>query len=231
AAPRDAEAAYNLGTVQLRLKDHSGAIESLERAVALNPNLIKAHANLAQAYQRVGRSDDAARESERVASLTAQLRRRGRAMIGVQSAREQFQSGRTAEAVATLRKVIEESPDFPDAQFELGRMIRDTDPNAAIGAFRRVLDLDPERAEAHYEIGITLEDAGHRTEALPEYQIAVEMAPCNLDARRALAKAAASAGQWSLAATQYRAVLALEPHDDAARQQFAFAVARQKAAP
>src|SRR5206468_6853235 len=81
AAPDDAEAANNLGAVQLKLRDISGAVGTLERAIQINPSLIKAHAGLAQAYERAGRSADAHRESERVASLTAEQRSRGRAMI------------------------------------------------------------------------------------------------------------------------------------------------------
>jgi tetratricopeptide (TPR) repeat protein len=215
------------------LKNYGGAIESFQRAIEINPNLIKAHANLAQAYQRSGREVDAQHESERVASLTAQLRNRGRAMVEVQSALEQIKAGRTAEALSGLRRAIDLNPDFPDAHLELGRLIRGSrgDPHDAIAEFRRVLSVDPECAEAHYEIGVTLEQAGRKSEALPEYQIAVEMAPCNLDAKKALAKAALDARQWALAASQFRSVIALEPDNSDARRQFEFAVAQQKTAP
>lgn len=232
-APTDAEAANNLGAVQLRVKDYSGAIETLERAVALNQSLIKAHASLAQAYQHAGRTADAQHESERVASLTAQQRSRGRAMIDVQSAGEQFKAGRNADALATLRDAIEASPDFADAYLELGRVTRDSggDANAAVTAFRRVLSLDPERAGAHYEIGLTLERARRKADALAEYQIAVEMAPCTVEARKAIGRAAIDAGQWSAAVAQFRAVLAFEPRDSEAKRLFTIAVEKEKAAP
>jgi tetratricopeptide (TPR) repeat protein len=211
------------------LKDYEGAIDALKRAVDLNPNLIKAHAGLAQAYQRTHKVADAGRESDRVAVLTAQQRDRGRAMIDVQSAVQQLKSGRTADALSTLQSAIEASPDFPDTYLELGRAIRESkgDTNAAIAAFRRVLNLDPERAEAHYEIGLTLEGAGRKAEALPEYRIAVEMAPCNAEARRALGQASSEAGQWSIAEAQYRAVIALLPQDERATRQFELAVSKQ----
>jgi protein O-GlcNAc transferase len=176
--PNDAEAANNLGTVQLRLKDVRGAVETLEHAIQLNPKLIKAHASLAQAYQRAGRAAEAQRESERVAALTAEQRNRGRAMVLLESAKQQ----QTTQALSTLHQAIEASPNFADAHFQLGRLIRDSrgNPDDAIASFRRALDLDPERAEAHYEIAVTLERSGRKTEALREYGIALEMAPCHV---------------------------------------------------
>jgi hypothetical protein len=52
------------------------------------------------------------------------------------------------------------------------------------------------------------------------------MAPCNLDARSALGRAAIDAGQWSIATAQYRAVIALQPHDEQAKRQFEVAIAK-----
>src|SRR5947209_8744509 len=223
AAPSDAETANNLGAVLLRLKNVPGAIQALERAVQLNPSLIKAHASLAQAYQRAGRGADAQRESERMADLTAQQRNRGRAMVLVESAQQQFKAGRAADAIATLRQAIEASPNFADAHFQLGRLIRESggNPEAAIASFRRTLNLDPGREEAHYEIGVTLERAGRKADALREYEVAVEMAPCQVEAKAALGRLALQAGQWSTAAAQLRGVLALQqPQNVEARKAF-----------
>ncbi|HEY7306444.1 MAG TPA: tetratricopeptide repeat protein [Bryobacteraceae bacterium] len=229
-AANDAEAANNLGTAQLRLKNVNGAVESLEKAIHINPNLIKAHATLAQAYQRAGRAAEAQRESERVASLTAEQRNLGRAMVLVDSAVQQFSAGHAREAISTLQQAISASPGFPDAHFQLGRIVRESggDPNEAIACFRRVLNLDPERADAHYEIGVTLELAGRKAEALPEYRIAVEMAPCHADARTALARAALEAGEWPDAQKEFRAVIALAPQNAGARKGYDQAVARQQ---
>jgi tetratricopeptide (TPR) repeat protein len=228
-APKDAEAANNLGAVLLRLKNIRGAIETLEQAVQLNPRLIKAHASLAQAYQRAGRSADAQRESERLAALTAEQRNRGRAMVLVESAEQQFEAGRTAEAVSTLRKAIEVSSGFADAHFQLGRLIRESrgDPDEAIASFQRALSLDPERAEAHYEIGVTLERAGRKTSALDEYRIAVEMAPCHVEAREALGRAELNAGHGSAAAAQFRGVLAFQPKNADAKNGFDRAISSE----
>jgi tetratricopeptide (TPR) repeat protein len=228
-APKDAEAANNLGAVQLRLKDVQGAIEALERAIQLNPNLIKAHASLAQAYQRAGRTADAQHESERLATLTAEQRSRGRAMVLVESAEQQSKAGQTAQALSTLHQAIEANPGFADAHFQLGRLIRDSggSPDDAIASFRRVLDLDPERAEAHYEIGFTLERTGRKADALGEYGIAVEMAPCQVQAKEALGRTALETRQWSTAATQFRGVLAFQPKNANAKNGFERAVASE----
>jgi tetratricopeptide (TPR) repeat protein len=228
-APNDVEAANNLGAVQLRLTDIPGAIKTLEGAVQLNPSLIKAHASLAQAYQRAGRSADARREGERLAALTTEQRNRGRAMVLVESAKQQANAGQITEAIATLHKAIETSPNFADAHFQLGRLIRDSggNPSDAIASFRHALRLDPERAEAHYEIGVILERNGRKADALTEYRIAVEMAPCHIQAKEALGRAALEARQWSTASAQFRGVLALQPRNTAAKSGFDRAVSSE----
>ena len=172
----------------------------------------------------------AGHESERVASLTAEQRSLGRAMVLVDSAVQQFGAGRAAEAISTLHQAIKESPGFPDAHFQLGRILRESrnDPNEAVAAFRRVLSLDPERADAHYQIGVTLERAGRQADAIAEYRIAVEMAPCHADARNALARAALAAGDWSSAQQQFRAVIALSPQNADARRSYDRAITKHQ---
>ena len=51
-----------LGKIRLREGSLKAAAESLERAVRYRPDLTQAHLHLAQAYQKLGRAADAARE-------------------------------------------------------------------------------------------------------------------------------------------------------------------------
>lgn len=228
-APEDAEAANNLGMVELRRKDTLAAIQALERAVRANPQLIKAHFNLAQAYQRAGRSADARRESDRGAELTAEQRSRGRAMVLVQAAEQALRAREFATGLARLREAVAVDPAFPTAHLRLAGALRESggDPDEAMEALRRVLRLDPECAEAHYEMGLTLERAGREAAALEEFRIAVDMAPCRVEFMQALGRQALKAGQWAVAAAQFRGVLAWRPHDNDARLAFERALAQQ----
>jgi tetratricopeptide (TPR) repeat protein len=228
-APEDAEAANNLGMVELRRKDTAAAIEALEQAVRWNPQLIKAHFNLAQAYQRASRVADARRESGRGAELTAEQRNRGRAMVLVEAAEQARKAGELATSIARLREAVAADPAFPAAHLRLGSALRESggDADQTLAELRRVLQLDPECAEAHYQIGLTLERARREAAALDEFRIAVDMAPCRVEFMQALGRAALQAGQWAEAAAQFRGVLSWRPHDDDSRMAFERAVAQR----
>jgi tetratricopeptide (TPR) repeat protein len=222
-APNDAEAANNLGLVLLRLRDIAGAILSLETAVRVNPKLIKAHFNLAQAYQRAGRGGEAKSETQRAAALTEEQRSLGRAMVLVQAARQQLQSGDSGKALSSLRQAVAESAGLADAHLELGRAILQTggDPAEAIRQFKLAWNLDPELAEPHYQIGLAMLKTGDKAEALNELNAAASMAPCRIEVMRALGRAALEAGDRTTALRQFRRVLAWDPEDADAREQLA----------
>lgn len=61
--PNDCFAQSKLGECLFEQRKYSAAIRPLERAEQLNPDNSNTHAMLARCYQKVGRDDDAARES------------------------------------------------------------------------------------------------------------------------------------------------------------------------
>lgn len=223
AAPFDAEAANNLGLVLLRLKDLPGAAAALETAVRVNPKLIKAHFNLAQAYQRAGRTAEARAETGLANRLTAEQRSLGRAMVLVQAARQRFQEKDPPAALAALREAVGESPAFAEAHLELGRAILESggDPNEAMRELKLAGNLDPERADVHYYLGLALLQAGDKRRALAELQSAVAMAPCRLEIMRALAGLAVILDDRRTAERQFARILAWDPADSDARAQLA----------
>src|SRR6201999_3921574 len=54
---------YGLGRAQIELGEYAAAIDPLKRAIAIQPSLINAHFQLAKAYRRLKRADDAENES------------------------------------------------------------------------------------------------------------------------------------------------------------------------
>ncbi len=217
--PADSEALNNLGLARLRLKDVNGAIESLESAIQSNPSLIKAHFNLAQAYQRAGCTADAKRETERGASLTAEQRSLGRAMLLVQSARQHSGSGNRTASLSELREAVRTAPGYAEAHYQLALAIIESggDRNEALRELRTVVNLDPERAGAHYQIGLVLLQTGEKVRALDELKAALDMAPCRVEMMRALGRAAFDARQFERAATLFARVVAWDPADKESR--------------
>jgi Flp pilus assembly protein TadD len=60
--PNYAEAHYSLGKVLLQQEDVAGAIENLEAATRLDARKSYSHYQLARAYQRAGRNEEAQKE-------------------------------------------------------------------------------------------------------------------------------------------------------------------------
>lgn len=66
-----AEARYLMGCVLENKRQYKAAAEELEKSIALNPQASAAHLHLAQVYERLGRTEDAARERELHQKLSA----------------------------------------------------------------------------------------------------------------------------------------------------------------
>src|SRR5438067_13191831 len=57
--PDEPEALHLLGVLRHQLGDHARAVELIGRAVALQPNVARYHANLAETYRALGQFDRA----------------------------------------------------------------------------------------------------------------------------------------------------------------------------
>jgi tetratricopeptide (TPR) repeat protein len=84
AAPKSFAAHKVLGQALLETNDVSGAISELEAGIKLAPESPGLHFTLARAYQRAGRTDDAAREREEFTRLDrlARTQRSGAQSVG-----------------------------------------------------------------------------------------------------------------------------------------------------
>ncbi len=215
AAPRDGDTRNTLGTVLLRIGDLSGAIREFEEAVRIDGSLVKAHRNLAQAYQRAGRPEDARASSQRSVVVADRAAKRRQSILMEQQGRQLLEHGDFAAAVAVLREATEASPDFEDAQLRLGSALRQlgSDREAAIEVLGHCLELNPDRAEAHFEMGLALADAEAWKAALEAFEKATSLAPSMVPAQRALGMLALRHGRAEIAVRALIAVLAWNPDD------------------
>jgi tetratricopeptide (TPR) repeat protein len=69
----DAATCYGMGRALVELSEYASALAPLARALALQPSLIQAHFQLAKALRKLGRAQDAARETRLFAALNDRI--------------------------------------------------------------------------------------------------------------------------------------------------------------
>ena len=184
ASPRQAAAAHLLlATCEERAGRPQAAIESLERAAALQPNLVAAHQHLGILYGEHGHAQRAADAFARVVALDP---RNARGFNNLGSALRTL--GRLDLARAAFERAVALQPDYALAIANVALMWRDageiTRAEALLrAALARQSGTPPLRAMIVMLAGL-LRERGALDEAEPLYHRAIAMAP------------AASAGEW-----------------------------------
>jgi putative thioredoxin len=101
-------------------------------------------------------------------------------------------------AAALYRRALEDDPNQPAARLGLGRLLSDSDPEAALGELDRVLPATAERAEAdRIAARLRLERGNGAGDA--ELRARVEREPNDLDARLRLARLLAAREEYEAA--------------------------------
>lgn len=113
-------------------------------------------------------------------------------------------SGRRAEALAEMNKAREIDPGYTGVACESANYFQLRDYERLMEVSRRGIDLDPNEWLEPYFLGVAYEGLGRRSEAIPEYQKAIEMSKGDQDPVAALAHAYAVVGRRTEAETMLR---------------------------
>jgi tetratricopeptide (TPR) repeat protein len=109
-----------------------------------------------------------------------EAQRLGAAKAAVEEAGEKIRAGDLDGAIATLEKVLEESPDDPNALYYLGLSYAGKKMYAeALGPLSRVTELSPRFPDAWFQVGVCHQALGHPDEALAAYDRNLELDPAN----------------------------------------------------
>jgi serine/threonine protein kinase/Flp pilus assembly protein TadD len=134
-------------------EDNDAAIELLERAVALDPQLAAAHAELGRAY------------GIRLSYFTPEDK-----LLDEKSLEE-------------VEKALRLDPDSAEAHLARGALLwtplKHFPHEQAIREFRRAIELNPSLDEAHHQLGLVYLHIGLLEEAMREAQAAVKLNPGN----------------------------------------------------
>lgn len=132
-APADALLLYNLGRAALRMGDAAAAAAAFEQAVHRDPRHLAARMNLARAYQRLGRLEEAEALLREVQPLLE-----------------------TSLELTQLQARVRRDPADADAHYRLGRIfLAQGQQEVARRRFRKALLANPEHADARKALAET----------------------------------------------------------------------------
>jgi tetratricopeptide (TPR) repeat protein len=223
--PDDAQGHHLLGTVLLKQNDLDEAIAEFRRSIELDPSLIEARASLAQALQKAGRKQESLQVSDELRRASESASNLGQAMILVQTAAGYSNKGQYRDSVQTLREAVILSPNFTEAQYQLGVALHESgDDKDSEDSFRDVLKLDHDHASAHLNLARLLIARGEAAQGKAELERAVQLAPSLVEAHAALGGLASQSHDWPAAIREFQAVLAWRPADRTIHQRLAEAL-------
>ena len=112
--------------------------------------------------------------------------------------------GKLDLAIKSYHKAIELKPDYSDAFYNLGNVLRqDKKIEEAISSFNNALAIEPNYIAAQFNLGVSLQELGELDDAADEYEELLPKNPNNFEARTNLGYIYQNLEQFEDAAEQY----------------------------
>jgi tetratricopeptide (TPR) repeat protein len=137
-----------IGQLWTEIGDYSRATSTFQQALALNPNLAKAHFYSGLAYIRWGRWPEAAKDFQAELNLSPDdleaLYHLGFVYM---------QESKTDDAAGLFRRVVAAHPDYANAQYQLGKILLDRgQASDAVRFLEAAARLEPQTDYLHYQL-------------------------------------------------------------------------------
>jgi tetratricopeptide (TPR) repeat protein len=145
-----------IGQAHAHQGDYGAAIDSLNRALKIEPGVAEANTTLGIIYLKQGRIAEAR------AALHAGLAAHPNDVRAQHTLATVLDlEGRLDEALAILRPVVRARPDFADGRYLLGKiLLAQGAAEEAVGELQAAIRLSPEDANAHYQLGQAYQKLG-----------------------------------------------------------------------
>jgi tetratricopeptide (TPR) repeat protein len=218
--PAQVEARVALARVLSRTGREAEALTELERGRDASPDTPQILYQLAQAYQRAGRAEEARAASARFQELSASEKsaqeREARVAVTYKRGAELLRNGKMLEAEPVFRSVLEIDPEHSQTRSMLAKIaFSRNDPGSARRWIEEAIDRAPEVAEYHYLRGFFLARTGAAAEAESSARRALELDPGFADAWSLLGSLLLDRRRSDDALQSFLAAAALEPANPA----------------
>ena len=135
---------------------------------------------------------------------------------------------RPDDARQEYERSIALDPKMPEAQLNLGVLLLERQPAAAVAALRRAVELLPSESRPRYLLGLAQERSGDFSGAAESFAGATRLDPKELDSLTRLGQVLLRLGKSADAEGKFRAALELQPNSPEALQGLAQSLDQQK---
>ena len=143
------------------------------------------------------------------------------------SARKLIAAGSVDEAIAQLRRVVEEAPRFVPARISLGTALEAKDqPQEAIAVYQAAIETDPNSANPHFDLAKLYARLGTIDKAIEHYTAALKLDPQFATAHFNLGAVLFSAGDVEQAKLHYEAGLREFPDSTVGQYNYGMILAK-----
>jgi len=171
--PKLEDACYYQGRALYALDRFELSLRALERGLARDPNSWKIRLGRAQAFEALGRADDAEKEFKETLSLS----RYGDPKPGIAYGLFLVRQGRFVEAPVPLEQVLKRFPQAAEAHIHLGRaLLEQGELTESLPHFERAVAIEPASAQAHLLLSKAYVRAGRTVDAKPHFEAAARYA-------------------------------------------------------
>ena len=229
-APDLVEASLLLARLLGRTGRHEEALTELERAREASPENPQVYYNLATAYRRAGRLEEAERAAETFQALSKKAKetkdRKARVAVTYKKAADLLAQGRMLEAESVFASVLEIDPEHAQTRamlakiaFSKGRL------DEALRWVTEALEKDDGVAELHYLKALFLTRGGKGSQAVASLERALALDAAFPDAWSLMGSILLDGGEPDRAVTCFLRAEALEPDNPTIQLNLASAYA------
>ncbi len=214
AKPDNADAYYNLGTLNLRRNNFEEARRCLEQTLKLRADYPEAWNNLGMMAAQQGRAEDAIRNFEQSLALRPHY---AIALLNLGNVyRRQHAYDKAQDCLA---QALGLQPDDPEINYSMGLLhAQQNDVPTALRYLRRALELRPDYPEAINNLGVLFVRQQDYTQAEVQFKNGIRSAPAYDQSYINLARLYALQGDKQKARETLEGLLHLQPENPAAKQ-------------
>jgi Flp pilus assembly protein TadD/peroxiredoxin len=173
AKPDNADACYNLGTLNLRRNNFAEASRYLEQTVKLRPNFPEAWNNLGMMAAQQGNAEEAIRDFQKSISLRPTYAIAFLNLGNVYRRQRDF-----AKAQESLSRALALQPDDPEISYSLGMFYAQQNQMQQASQFlERAIDLRPVYPEAINNLGVLFVRQQNYAKAEEQFKSGIRVAP------------------------------------------------------